>query len=120
MVVILWTGLRTLISRVLPGQERVSPARRAAVTGQAHRVRATPLPQQVLRTVAVVIPIVVLLSVALIYWRQGVARENELKALLEQAQTAYQQALKADDVTARGLLAQSQAKLTVVAGHQTG
>ena len=115
LLLIVWTGLRTLISRVLPGQERETHARRPAATGQARRVHVTPFPQQVLRTVALAIPLVVLLVVALIYWRQGVTRENELKALLEQAQAAYQQSLNADDAAARGLLAQSEAKLTEAA-----
>ncbi len=112
LVMIVWTGLRTLISRVLPGQEREVPARQPTAGGQARRVQAPPLPQRALRTVALAIPIVVLLVVGVIYWQQGVARENEFKELLGQAQTAYQQSLNTDDANARTLLAESEAKLT--------
>jgi hypothetical protein len=112
LLMIVWTGLRTLISRVLPGQEHEVPARRPAAGGQARRVQAPPLPQRALRTVALAIPVVVLLVVALIYWQQGVARENEFKTLLGQAQAAYQQSLNTDDANARTLLAQSEANLT--------
>jgi hypothetical protein len=111
LVMVIWTGLRTLISRVLPGQEH-ELARRAPTTGQAYRVRTSPLPQRMLRTVALVIPVVVLLVVALIYWQQGLARENEFNNLIEQAQAAYQQALGADEASARDLLNQAEALLT--------
>jgi hypothetical protein len=112
LLMIVWTGLRTLISRVLPGQEHEVPARRPTAGGQARRVPAPPLPQRALRTVALAIPVVVLLVVGVIYWQQGVARESEFKDLLGQAQAAYQQSLNTDDANARTLLAQSEAKLT--------
>jgi hypothetical protein len=111
LFMVIWTGLGTLISRVLPGQERERHARRQAGTGQAHRMRSSPLPQRALRTVALVVPIVVLAAVGLTYWQQGVARENEFKGLVEQAQASYQQALSADEATARGLLSQSESLL---------
>jgi hypothetical protein len=112
LVMIVWTGLRTVISRVLPGQEHEVMARRPTAGGQARRVQAPALPQRALRTVALAIPVVVLLVVGVIYWQQGVARENELKDLLGQAQAAYQQSLNTDDANARTLLAQSEAKLS--------
>jgi hypothetical protein len=112
LLMIVWTGLRTLLSRVLPGQEHEVAARRPTAGGQARRVQAPPLPHRALRTIALAIPVVVLLVVGLIYWRQGVARENEFNDLLGQAQAAYQQSLNTDDANARTLLAQSEAKLT--------
>jgi type II secretory pathway pseudopilin PulG len=112
LLMVIWTGLRTLISRVLPGQEQAATARRQAVTGQARRVRAPQIPQRLLRTIAVVILIVVLLAVGLTYWQQGLARENEFNSLVEQAQASYQQALGADDTTARDLLTQAETLLT--------
>jgi hypothetical protein len=112
LLMVIWTGLRTLIGRVLPGQEQVATARRQAVTGQARRVRAPQIPQRLLRTIAVTILIVVLLAVGLTYWQQGLARENEFNSLVEQAQASYQQALGADDTTARDLLAQAETLLT--------
>jgi hypothetical protein len=112
LLMVLWTGLRTLISRMLPGRERVAPARRPAGTGQARRGRASRLPQRILRTVALVIPIVVLLAVGLTYWQRGIARESEFNRLVEQAQLAYQQSLNADDAAARDLLSQAEASLT--------
>ncbi len=112
LLMVVWTGLRTLISRVLPGQEHEVTARRPAAGGQARRVQAPPLPQRALRTIAFAIPAGVLLVVGLIYWQQGVARESEFKGLLEQAQAAYQQSLNTDDANARTLLAQAEAKLT--------
>jgi hypothetical protein len=115
LLMVIWTGLRTLISRVLPGQEQAATARRQAVTGQARRVRAPQIPQRLLRTIAVAILIVVLLSVGLTYWQQGLARENEFNSLVEQAQASYQQALGADDTTARDLLAQAETLLTQAA-----
>ena len=115
LLMVIWTGLRTLVSRVLPGQEHEASARRAGTIGQARRVRTSPLPQRALRTVALVIPIVVLIGVALTYWQRGVARENEFNSLMEQAQTAYQQALGADVATARDLLTQAEAFLVQAA-----
>jgi type II secretory pathway pseudopilin PulG len=112
LLMVIWTGLRTLISRVLPGQEQAATARRQAVTGHARRVRAPQIPQRLLRTIAVAILIVVLLAVALTYWQQGLARENEFNSLVEQAQAGYQQALSADDTAARDLLAQAETLLT--------
>jgi hypothetical protein len=112
LLMVIGTGLRTLISRVLPGQEQAATARRQAVTGQARRVRAPQIPQRLLRTIAVAILIVVLLAVGLTYWQQGLARENEFNSLIEQAQASYQQALGADDTTARDLLAQAETLLT--------
>ncbi len=112
LLMVIWTGLRTLTRRVLPGQEQEIPARRPMATGQARRIYAPKLPQRVLRTVALGILIVVALIVGLTYWRQGLARENEFNALVEQAQAAYQQALSANDATARDLLAQAETFLT--------
>ncbi len=111
LLMVIWTGLRTLISRVLPGREQEVPTRRGAVTGQARRIRAPQIPQRLLRTIAVAILIVVLLAVGLTYWQQGLARENEFNTLVEQAQANYQQALDADSTTARDLLAQAETLL---------
>ncbi len=107
LVMVIWTGLGTLISRVLPGQERDISVRRPVMTGQARPMRTSLLPQRVLRTIALLVPIVVLAVVGLTYWQQGVARENEFNDLMQQAQSAYQQALTSDEVTARQLLAQT-------------
>lgn len=106
LVMVISTGLRTLISRVLPGGEQ-EPTGRTATTGQARRVRRSPLPQRALRTVALAIPVLVLLAVLLTYWQRGLARENEFSSLVEQAQTSYQQALSAEAATARELLVQA-------------
>jgi len=112
VLMVIWTGLRTLISRVLPGQEREESARRPGASGQARRVDTPALPQRILRPVALVIPLVVLLAVGFTYWQRGLARENEFNSLLEQAQASYQQALSAEDVAARDLLAQTETLLT--------
>jgi hypothetical protein len=112
LLMVIWTGLRTLISRVLPGQQQEAPARRETVAGQARRVGAPQIPQRLLRTIAVAILMVVLLAVGLTYWQQGLARENEFNSLIEQAQASYQQALGADDATARDLLTQAESLLT--------
>ena len=111
LLMVVGAGLRTLISRVLPGQERGGAVRRRGGVGQARRVQSPQLPQRLLRAVALAILVVVALAVGLTYWRQGLARENEFNALVEQAQTAYQQALSADEATARELLAQAETSL---------
>jgi hypothetical protein len=113
LLMVVWTGLRTIISRVLPNQDGRGPARQyATAAAQAHRPRTSPLPQGALRTVALLIPVIVVLIVGLTYWQKGVARENEFNELLEQAQIIYEQSLAADAATARDLLAQSEALLT--------
>jgi hypothetical protein len=106
---VIWTGLGTLVGRVLPGR-----GREGAATSQPRRARTSPLHQRVLRTLALLIPIVVLLAVGLIYWQRGLTRENEYNALIEQAQAAYQQAqaLSTDDAAGRDLLAQAEGLLT--------
>jgi hypothetical protein len=111
LLMVISAGLRTLISRVLPGQGHPAPARQAVTTGQAHRIRTSRFPQRILRTIALALPIVVILVVALTYWQRGLARENEFNGLMEQAQTTYQQAVNADDATARELLAQTEGLL---------
>jgi hypothetical protein len=107
LIIVISTGLRTLLSRVLPGGEPGPSGQAKATTGQARRVRKTPLPQRALRTVALAIPILVLLAVLLTYWQRGLARENEFGSLVEQAQISYQQALSAEAASARELLAQA-------------
>jgi hypothetical protein len=112
LVMVIWTGLRTLISRVLPNKDGGGPSRHyAAAAAQAHPVRTSPLPQGALRTVALVIPVIVVLIVAFTYWQRGLARENEFNELMEQAQLTYQQAIGADDATARDLLTQTESLL---------
>jgi hypothetical protein len=112
LVMVIWTGLGTLIGRVLPGQERDAPTRHRVGTGQARPMRTSPLPQHVLRTIALLVPVVVLAVVGLTYWQRGVARENEFNELVQQSQAAYQQSLGSDDLTARQLLVQAAALLT--------
>jgi hypothetical protein len=109
LLMVIWSGLGTLLGRVLPGR-----GREGVVTAQTRRARTSPLHQRILRTLALLIPIVVLLAVGLIYWQRGLTRENEYNALIEQAQSAYQQAqaLDTDDAAARGLLAQAEDLLT--------
>jgi hypothetical protein len=112
LVMVIWTGLLTLVGRVLPSHERDRPLRRPAVMGQARPMRTSPQPQHILRTIALIVPVVVLIAVGLTYWQQGLARENEFNDLVQQAQLTYQQALGADEATARDLLSQSGALLT--------
>ncbi len=113
LLMVIWTGLRTLVSRVLPNKDGGGPTRQyATMAAQAHPIRTTSLPHGVLRTVALLIPVVVLLVVGLTYWQKGVARENEFNDLMGRAELTYQQALGADAATARDLLAQSEALLT--------
>ncbi|GAB4530032.1 MAG: hypothetical protein Kow0063_07670 [Anaerolineae bacterium] len=110
---LIWTGLRTIISRVLPNQERGGPSRRYATsTGQARPIRTSSLPPGALRTVALLIPVVIGLVVGLTYWQKGLARENEFQTLIEQAQITYQQAVGAEEATARDLLAQTESLLS--------
>jgi hypothetical protein len=112
LVMVIWTGLRTLISRVLPNKEDGASSRHyAAAAAQAHPARTSSLPQGVLRTVAMIIPVIVILIVAFTYWQKGLARENEFNELMEQAQITYQQAIGADDATARDLLTQTESLL---------
>ena len=112
LVMVIWTGLRTLISRVLPNKEGGTSSRHyASAAAQAHPVRTSSLPQGALRTVAVIIPVIVILIVAFTYWQKGLARENEFNELMEQAQLTYQQAIGADEATARDLLKQTEALL---------
>lgn len=111
LLMVIWTGLRTLIGRVLPGQERATLAPRPSVAGEVRRVRTSALPQRILRTIALLGPVVVLLVAGLTYWQRGLARENEYNELIQQTQTTYQQALGADEGTARELLAQAEALL---------
>jgi hypothetical protein len=112
-LLVIWTGLRTLVSRVLPNKDGGGSTRQyATAAAQAHPVRTSSLPQGALRTVALLIPVVVALIVGLTYWQKGVARENEFNDLVGRAQLTYQQALGADDAAARDLLAQSEALLT--------
>lgn len=111
LLMVIWAGLHTLIGRVLPGGEHEAPARRPAAAGQARRVQRPQIPQRILRTVALVILGVVLAAVGLVYWQQGLARENEFSNLVQQAQAAYQQALGVDGAPARDLLIQSETLL---------
>jgi hypothetical protein len=112
LVMVIWTGLRTLISRVLPNKDGGGQARHyASAATQARPARTSPLPQGALRTVAFLLPVVVILIVGLTYWQRGLARENEFNDLLEQAQLTYQQAIGADDAAARDLLTQTEAVL---------
>lgn len=60
--------------------------------------------QYILRLVAIAIPLIVAALAGVTYWRQGVAQESTFQMLMEQAQTLYQQALAADEPTARSLL----------------
>jgi hypothetical protein len=110
LLMVIWTGLRTLVSRILPGGER-DAVRRPVAGGQARRAESKPLPQRILRIVALIVPLVVLAAAGLTYWQRGVARENEFNELVQQAQASYQQALTADEATARQLLAQSESLL---------
>jgi hypothetical protein len=120
LVMVIWTGLRTLIGRVLPGLERETATLPTTAAVQARRVRTPALPQRILRVVALVIPIAVLAAVGLTYWQRGLASENEFNSLVEQAQTSYQQALNADDSTARDLLNDAQTLLTQAAAIKPG
>jgi hypothetical protein len=113
LLMVILTGLRTLVGRVLPNKDGGSPTRQyATMAAQAHPIRTTSLPQGVLRTVALLIPVIVLLVVGLTYWQKGVARENEYNDLMGRAELTYQQALGADANTARDLLAQAEVLLT--------
>lgn len=113
LVMVIWAGLRTIISRVLPNKDGGGPSRQyATATGQARPIRSSSLPAGALRTVALLIPVVIGLAVGLTYWQKGLARENEFQALIEQARLTYQQAVGADNAAARDLLAQTESLLT--------
>ena len=60
--------------------------------------------QKVWRLVAVLLPLLVIALVVFTYWRAGMAEENTFQMLMEQARTVYQQAVNADEPTARRLL----------------
>ena len=113
LLMMVWVGLRTLLSRILPNEPPEIPVRRpmpADLTGQD----AVPaLSQRGLRTVAFIIPAVVLIVVAITYWQRGIAQENEYASLMGDAQADFQQALNAtDDQRARELLSQADDSLT--------
>jgi hypothetical protein len=71
--------------------------------------------QPLLRLVAIAIPLLVAVLAGLTYWRQGAALESTFQMLMEQAQALYQQALTADEPTARSLLDRAEQMLAEAA-----
>jgi len=113
LLMMVWVGLRTLLSRILPNEPPEIPAKRTMPTDATGQDAVPALSQRGLRTVAFIIPAVVLIVVAITYWQRGIAQENEYVSLMEHAQAAFQQALNAnDDQRARDLLAQADDSFT--------
>jgi len=60
--------------------------------------------QKVWRLVAIILPLLVIGLVVFTYWRQGITEEDTFQMLMQQARMVYQQAINADEPTARRLL----------------
>jgi len=79
-------GLRRLLVRILPGREKVTPKRaRPARARKATPGTSSPL----VVWMAAAIPIIIILLVVGMYWRQGSNRQAEFAELLTQAQNEY-------------------------------
>ncbi len=113
LLMMVWVGLRTLLSRILPNEAPEIPATRPIPADLADQDAVPALSLRGLRTVAFIIPAVVLIVVAITYWQRGIAQENEYVSLMENAQAAFLQALDAnDDQRARDWLGQADDSLT--------
>ncbi len=130
MVILAGRALRTLLVQMLPergaplsvppipGEERAAHAAEVAsypvgrtgvpVASQEGLIRdEVTMPgeaQKLWRLIAVILPLLVIGLVVFTYWREGVAEKNTFQMLMEQARTVYQQAVNADEPTARRLL----------------
>ena len=81
-------GLRRLLVRILPGREGVAPKR----ARPARARKATPgTSSHLVIGMAVAIPVIIVLLVLGVYWRQGTNRQAEFAELLVQAQNEYDQ-----------------------------
>ncbi|MGQ9785424.1 MAG: hypothetical protein ACUVSJ_03090 [Anaerolineae bacterium] len=60
--------------------------------------------QRAWRLIAILLPLCVIALAVFTYWREGVSEENTFQMLMEQTRTVYQQAVNADEPTARRLL----------------
>ncbi len=127
-------ALRELLIQMLPERKETAPLHEMPPAEEAMRMTEAPPPpagergealippvsspvqltqvevterkraQMVWRLVAIILPLLVAGLVGFIYWREGVNEENTFQMLMEQARTVYQQALNADEPTARRLL----------------
>ncbi|MGC8879012.1 MAG: hypothetical protein ACP5R2_07295 [Anaerolineae bacterium] len=123
-------ALRVLLTQMLPERGAPPTLPHALEEAAAHSVEATllapttrtdvPAPpqepliqeeramprraQKVWRLVAILLPLLIIGLVVFTYWRQGITEEDTFQMLMQQARTVYQQAINADEPTARRLL----------------
>jgi hypothetical protein len=107
-IVLLSSGLKTILGLVLPHPDSHTPRQAGA---QARRRQPPSTSWTVLRNIAIAIPLLVAVIVAVSYLQKGRVREAEYQDFLTGAQNKFQQAQAAELSAAMGLVAEAEALL---------
>jgi hypothetical protein len=109
LVVLLGSGLKTILNRILPGTGGQQTPRQAGT--QAHRQAPSASSWVLLRNVAIAIPILVILIVTVNYLQKGRIREAEYNEFITTAQQKFEQAQAVDTDAALGLMTEAETVL---------
>lgn len=109
LVVLLGSGLKTILNLILPGTGGHQTPRQAGT--QAHRQSPSASSWILLRNVAIAIPILVTLIVAVNYLQKGRLREAEYNEFITTAQQKFEQAQAVDTDAALGLMNEAETVL---------
>ena len=102
-------GAGDFLRRLLPEKEAPSPSERVPRPRQPYRpVKGRKKLAEGRRNlwmgIAIAIPVIVVILVAIVYWQQGAARQARFEELIAQAQQQMELAGQVDEATARGHL----------------
>jgi hypothetical protein len=109
LVVLLGSGLKTILNLILPGTGGHQTPRQAGT--QAHRQSPSASSWVLLRNVAIAIPILVTLIVTVNYLQKGRIREAEYNEFITTAQQKFEQAQAVDTDAALGLMTEAETVL---------
>lgn len=103
-------GTGNFLRRLLPEKEGPTPSERVIRPRQPSRTAAGS--RNFWMGIAIAIPVIVVLLVIAVYWRQGSARQARFEELVAQAQEQMSLAGQVDEATARGHLLKALDSLT--------
>jgi len=103
-------GIGNFLRRLLPEKEAPAPSERVIRPRQPSRTAKGT--RNLWMGIAIAIPVIVVLLVIAVYWRQGAARQARFEELVAQAQQQMALAGQADEATARGHLLEALDYLT--------
>jgi hypothetical protein len=112
LIALLGSGLKTIVTLVLPRGSSQPPRRQAG--RQAYRHQPSPVSWALLRNIALAIPLLIAIVVSVSYLQKGRTMEAEYTEFVTTAKNKFQQAqaiTPTDPGTAQGLMNESEAAL---------